>query len=635
MNFFQAQKNARKASRTLVLLFILAVIVITVAITAAIYLVFGQHQDGQGLFSAVALSDHFNLIGASGLLTIIFISGASAFRVATLRNGGGQIARDLGGDRVNEDTRDPQLRRLLNVVEEIAIASGVPVPEIYVLEQESAINMLAAGHSLNDAAIVVTRGALDNLDRNELQGVIAHEFSHILNGDMRLNIQLLGMVFGITALSLIGRRVLYHTRWVGGNRRGAGGIVLVALALVVIGALGLFFARLIKAAISRQRETLADASAVQFTRDPQGIAGALKKIAAMQGAAVLSTDTEEVDHMLFASGRVSRLFATHPPLLERIKAVDPGFQAGELKRIAANLSKQRAAAETQKMAAEDTRPGRDPSDPRNILEGIGQPHWQQILYASVLAQAIPDQLNFAAHSAQRSPALVYYLLLSTDQEKREQQLLELSRRHSDVIEHQTRAFYQMWGVCKDEQQLPLLEMAMPALKRRPRRDLIDMLDTIESIAPKEGNEAVFPFLMSRVLRLYLEESLDTRVRQPKAKYKLAQCTSECALVLALIASYEGNLSSGEIAYQAGYQRLDLGTPPAYNPPAVWSETLTQALRKLDQLTPEHKEKFVEALIAVGFNDRRMNVRELELVRAVCATLHVPLPPIKAATSESE
>lgn len=634
MNFFKTQHEARKTSNRLLLVFILAVIVITCAVTLSFYLVFGHHEEGQSLFSAVTLSDNFTLISASGIFTILFISGASMFRMASLSSGGGQVARDLGGDRVSEDVSDPQLKQLRNVVEEIAIASGVPVPEIYVLEQESAINAFAAGHHLHDAAVAVTRGTLENLSRDELQGVIAHEFSHILNGDMRLNIRLLGLLFGITAIALLGRKVLYHFRFAaGGSRRGGGGVMLVALLLLAIGSIGLFFARWIKAAISRQRETLADASAVQFTRNPQGIAGALKKIAAYGSGSILMADSEEVDHMLFSNGRIERMFATHPPLVERIQAIEPGFQAGELQRIAANLKQQKLAKEAQASAHQEAAPGRSVHDPFSIMEGIGQPQWQQILYASVLAQAIPDNLSFSARSPQKVVPLLLYLLLSQDNEQREAQLLAISRHGGEALETQTRSLHQLWGNCSPEQRIPLLEMAMPALKRRPRRELIEYFHLFDEISPKDGKAAVFPFMLSRMLHLYLEESLQLSRAKQGGRLSIQHCLDEIALVYAVLATFENNLHPADHAYEAGISTLQPPKPiPFHKPQKDWADAITAALTRLDHLNPDAKQQFVKGLLAIIFNDREVNVDELELTRAICATLHVPLPPIEVSSA---
>src|SRR5690606_28971990 len=248
------------------------------------------------------------------------------------RQGGSVVAGLLGGLPVNPATDDPDERRLVNVVEEMAIASGVPVPAIYVLPGEESINAFAAGYGVHDAAVAVTRGALKHLTRDELQGVIAHEFSHILNGDMRLNIRLIGLLHGLLLLALIGRVLLRSGGRSRGRRKEKGGsvqVALIGLGLVLLGYIGVFFGKLIKAAASRQREYLADAAAVQFTRNPEGIAGALKKIGALgAGSRIVHPRAEELSHLYFASGLRSSfagLFATHPPLVERIRRIDPSF----------------------------------------------------------------------------------------------------------------------------------------------------------------------------------------------------------------------------------------------------------------------------------------------------------------------
>ena len=330
MNFFERQAAARRSSMRLVVLFALAVLGIVLAVDFAAYLAYGGGEPAE--------------VGAllvfSSVVTLAIIGLGSLYRIATLRGGGEAVALQMGGVLVAGNSTDTQLRRLRNVVEEIAIASGVPVPKIYVLEHEAAINAFAAGYAPSDAVVAVTRGALDRLNRDELQGVIAHEFSHILNGDMRLNIRLIGVLFGILMLGLIGRHVLELGR---GRGKGAGAVMAAALIAMVVGYIGLFFGRMIKAGVSRTRESLADAAAVQFTRQTAGLAGALKKIAGLGEGSKLNVrgDAEEVSHMLFGDGvGFSGLFATHPPLLARIQALEPQFRAEQLESLAKRWSMQ-------------------------------------------------------------------------------------------------------------------------------------------------------------------------------------------------------------------------------------------------------------------------------------------------------
>lgn len=322
MNFFEHQDKARNQTRKLVVLFTLAVVAIMVSVNLVLLAVFAYSNTEAmatqpSVLSREFLMSHLDVMLLISLLTGGLIGMASLIRSQKLKAGGSVVARQLGGTPVEPETRDPLKRRLRNVVEEIAIASGVPVPDIYVLEEESGINAFAAGYSTSDAAVAVTRGTLETLNRDELQGVIAHEFSHIHNGDMRLNIRLMGILFGILALTIVGRILMYSGHG-GRGRKGGGGVVFAGLAIMLIGYIGVFFGRWIKASVSRQREYLADASAVQFTRQPQGIGGALKKIAAAQAGSKLEADTEEVGHMLFASGLASRMMATHPPIIEQI-----------------------------------------------------------------------------------------------------------------------------------------------------------------------------------------------------------------------------------------------------------------------------------------------------------------------------
>ena len=334
MDFYAYQATARRRTRWLLLGFILAVAIVVTALDAVIFTLLAASQSG-GARPLDYILAHPGPALFYSLIFVAVIALASMYRSFELRGGGAVVARSLGGVRVESDTQDLKLKRLRNIVEEMAIASGVPVPEIYVLEHEAGINAFAAGHTPANAAVTVTQGALDHLDRDELQGVIGHEFSHVLNGDMRLNVQLIGWLFGLLVITLIGRTILQFTPRGRDRRNGAAAILALALAMIVLGYIGLIAGRILQAAVSRQRERLADASSVQFTRNPQGLKGALVKIAALEeGSYLTALHTEQVAHMLFAPG-LDRIFATHPPLLERIRKLDPQFDPKEIERLTA------------------------------------------------------------------------------------------------------------------------------------------------------------------------------------------------------------------------------------------------------------------------------------------------------------
>ncbi|MDR0788248.1 MAG: M48 family metallopeptidase [Gemmatimonadota bacterium] len=323
MDFFQAQEAARRRTAVLVALFVAAVIGIILVIYAVAHIAIGPE---------VPVLDPALLLWVTAGVLVVVLAG-SGIRTASLRQGGAAVSELLGGRRVQPDTTDVHEHRLLNVVEEMALASGVAVPAVYVVDGEEGINAFAAGYSLNDASVTVTRGALLAFNRDEMQGVIAHEFSHILNGDMRLNIRLIGTLYGILLLSVIGRILLqFGPRGRSRNRDNNGGnaVILIAIALLVVGYVGVFFGRLIKAAVSRQREYLADSSAVEFTRNPDGLASALKKIAtAPYGSEIRNPHAEELSHLFFADGLKASFFgmlATHPSLDERIRRLDPTWE---------------------------------------------------------------------------------------------------------------------------------------------------------------------------------------------------------------------------------------------------------------------------------------------------------------------
>jgi len=631
VNFFEYQEQARRQSRWLIFLFILAVIIIIVVIDAAILVAFGvmNTEEQQFVFSMQMLKANLPTLLGGALVTAAIIAVASLFKTATLRSGGGKVARDLGGVLVEADARDPLRRRLYNVVEEIALASGIPVPEIYVLEQESGINAFAAGFTPADAAVAVTRGALEKLNRSELQGVIAHEFSHIFNGDMRLNIRLMGALFGILMLSLIGRRVLHGSYFMGRSKNNNGGaIVLVAIAVMLVGYIGLFFGRWIKSAVSRQREYLADASAVQFTRDPDGIAGALKKISVYSDASYLNVETEEVSHMLFGDGEKTSMFSTHPPLNERIQRIDKSFRPEDLVTLAKSIQRE-GQVQAEQAAKEQQKPkqrGAGMFDADNIIDQIGHPDFSRILMAATLAASIPEEISQAAHSTQWATEVLFYCLLDRDDEIRERQLLAVAQNMGGDSEARVRGLLNAAPELAREQRLPLLEISIPELKRRPPDHVSKVLTTVNALSDADGQTDVFEYLMAKIIEQHLWESVNPQRVRLSGKKSLSNVIVKALDVIAVLAMHGNDSTEGaESAYRAGSELLGGEKTTAMQEIKDWSEALNSALPVLDQLKPADKEKLVKALMATVMADNKIAVAELELLRVICAVIHVPLP----------
>ena len=629
MNFFQRQRDVRRLSRRLVVLFVFAVLTIVAVVDVVAAVAFGAaKQPAENLLTL--------LIWVTALM-IVAIGLTSFVRTRMLRGGGGgRIAQGLGGVHVPENTTDPRLRRLRNVVEEMAIASGVPVPEIYVLPDENQINAFAAGFSPADAAIAVTHGALERLNRDELQGVIAHEFSHIVNGDMRLNIRLMGTLFGILVLAILGR-VLLHVRG------GRNPLPIVGLALIIVGYVGVFFGRMIKAAVSRQREYLADASAVQFTRQSAGLAGALKKIGGL-GSRLRGDRAEDVSHMLFGEGFLfGSLFATHPPLVERIQTLEPSFDQRQLEQLSEQWARTPplGLAEDQALGLAPT--GRSPAGrlpevtariparPDDVVASVGSvaaaPGW----IAGSILDAIPAPLLDRARHPEAVLPLVFGLLLAGDEATRANQHAVLVARYGQGLADAAVADHAALAELHPVLRLPLAELAFPTLRRRPRPAQEAVLACIHALIRTDGHIDVFEYCLSRLLHRELYESMH-RTSPWRGRRAPQDVTNRAvAMLLALLA--QAGSADPQAAYLAGLARVVPGEPIPFDPPAQGAVALEQAWPALDALDGPEKEFLVAGMVTVIGHDGVMTVSEAELLRTVCALLHCPLPPLAQARPE--
>ena len=621
MNFFQRQHDVRKASRRFVVLFAAAVLAIVAVVDVVAVVAFGAAKQ--------PMEDVFTLLIWVSALMIVAIGLTSFVRTRLLRNGGGgKVARQLGGVLVPPDTPDPRLRRLYNVVEEMAIAAGVNVPEVYVLPQESQINAFAAGFSPADAAIAVTHGALERLNRDELQGVIAHEFSHVVNGDMRLNIRLMGTLFGILVLAIIGR-ILFSIR--GGGRNP---LPLVGLALLIVGYVGVFFGRMIKAAVSRQREYLADASAVQYTRQTAGLAGALKKIGGL-GSRLQGDRAEDVSHMLFGEGFLfSSLFATHPPLVKRIQTLEPTFDQGQLEA----LSQQWARTPPHGLAEDAAlglaprgslpEPGaRIPVRPDDVVASVGAVDRP----AGELLHAIPAPLLDRARRPDAVLPLVFGLLLARDEATRANQHGILTARYGRDLADTAVAEASELTALHPLLRLPLAEVAFPALRHRPRPAQEAVLAAMHAVIGADGHIEVFEYCLSRLLHRELYESMHRTT--PWAQRRAPKEVTDHAVASLLAVLAQAGSADARAAYGAGLAQVIPGAALPYDPPADGPVGLERVWPVLDALALPEKQFLVAGMVTVIGHDGVMTVSEIELLRTVCAVLHCPLPPLAHARPE--
>ncbi|WFE20885.1 M48 family metallopeptidase [Solwaraspora sp. WMMD937] len=637
MNFFERQRQVRRVSARLVVLFVAAVVGIVAVVDLAVFVVF----DGASRQPAALLG----MLVVTSLATVAVIGLAALVRTVTLRGGGGRVARELGGVPVPPDTTDPQLRRLRNVVEEIAIASGVPVPEIYLLPREEGINAFAAGWSTSDAAIAVTRGTLERLNRDELQGVIAHEFSHVVNGDMRLNIRLMGLLFGILFLAVIGRGLL-RTGFVSGGRsrsdnRGGNPLPLIGLAMVAAGYVGVLVGRLIKASVSRQREYLADASAVQFTRQTAGLAGALKKIAGLPaGSQLTSPKSEEVGHMLFGpGGRLTALFSTHPPIADRIKALDPSFDATELTTLSrrwaaappSGLAEDRALGLTggtpggAALPADDTQV---PMDPAQVVDRIGAPPAGAYPHAADLLSRIPQELTEQARRPDTVAPLILGLLLSADPQVRAGQHAAITQRYGTALADAAWQAGARTAGLHPMLRLPLAEVAFPALAQRSPADRDALADAMATLVRADGRISVFEYCLSRLVGDELRESLRPSSQPGHGRRTLRASQPAVQTLLSVLAQAgHPDPAAAQRAFAAGAAHALPEASARFTPPAGGVLELESVWPLLDELRPVEKSRLVAAAVAVIGHDGVMTVPEVELLRTICLILHSPLPPL--------
>ncbi len=637
MDFFAQQARVRGSSRRLVALFVLAVVAIVTTIDLVVWVTMGHRP-----VAGEPARSNLPLLFSSTVIVLAGIGLSSLFRIMSLSGGGKVVAESVGAVPVPTDTPDPALRRLRNVIEEVAIAAGVAVPDIYLMQNEPGINAFAAGYTASDAAVCVTQGCLDQLSRDELQGVIAHEFSHVLNGDMRLNIRLMGLLFGILVLAIVGRRVIWFGGGRGSRRDGGGQVWMIGLALIVVGYIGYFFGRLIQAAVARSRESLADASAVQFTRQTDGIAGALKKIAILaDGSHLQVANKHEVAHMLFGEAdKFNALFATHPPLLDRIRALEPGFGEDELVRLAASLQVAGDSAPAADPAPATRAPAAMPGmlmPPPLAAAGLaagapataagsaaGSTRFQR---AAAVHQAMPDSLMTAVRQPESALTVVLALAVSADAGLAVTQRRIVADAFGDDVQHAVQAAVGEVTALSPILRLPLVALAFPALKQLPPGRQQTLLDTLDAVVRADGRVDINEYCLTRLTRLQLLEARQPRSAPTDGVKKLPACRDSVMLVCAVVAA--AGCSDEADARRAWLLAMQVAFPGAalawQPPPAPWQTPFERALDDLDGLLPAAKDVLIQSLVSAIQADAQVSVEEAELLRVICASLHCPVP----------
>jgi Zn-dependent protease with chaperone function/uncharacterized tellurite resistance protein B-like protein len=641
LEFFDLQDSARRASRWLLLWYLLAVGFVVVSFNVAVALVYavlaifgalplagGETLVWHGLWRTywhavlhVPAGLHYAVSGAVAA-TILAVSG---WRLWQLSEGGPAVAHLLGAHYLERSRATASEAKLLNVVEEMAVASGIAVPPVYLLANEDAVNALVAGHSPNEAVIIATRGAVQQLSRDELQGVMGHEFSHILNGDMALNVRLVALLAGIACFGEWGEHLVLKA---GGEARATdrehrGGLVLFALfgiAIAFIGFPGLLAAEAIKAAISRQRELLADAASVQFTRNPEGIAGALDSVLVLRaGTTLRSAYAFQLSHMFFLPA-IARWWAypTHPPIEERIRRVHPRFQREDYRRT-------RHAAQYRDSA-------------RAVLDGAGNvvkvvggltgaaalveaPRAEHVDQARRLLERLPQALRARLATPDGAEQVMFGLVIARDGPLREQQLSLLGAR----AQHVGAAQFEL-GPVGEGQALLLIELALPALRQLPQQRRDAFLADVQRIVEADRKLTLAEFVQATLLRQHLREGAGKPIRTKFGT--LQEVAGDAHVVLSLIAQV--SLSDTGAAHAKGAAILGIGLGGPLSVAELSAARVGEALERLRQLAPFEKPRLLKACLEAAAADGRFRLAEVELVRVVAATLDCPLPPVIGA-----
>ncbi|EGR1555605.1 TPA: M48 family metallopeptidase [Vibrio parahaemolyticus] len=613
MDFFHHQDTARQRTGLLVMLFTLAVLAITglvSVISIGIYFYFtGEPFTTQSIIS-------YCLLSFVGVLLVVSIS--SFIRLSELNaNGGRGVAESIGGKLISTDTSNAKHRQLLNVVEEMSIASGIPVPPVYVMAEEHGINAFAAGMSIDDAVIGVTQGALDAFSRDELQGVIAHEFSHILNGDMRLNTRLIGALFGITCIAHFGHLILdnsnstrHVSRSSSDSNKGFAVIILIAIVCLVLGWLGTLFGNMIKAAISRQREFLADASAVQFTRNDQGIAGALKKIGSnVQGSTLNTKASDEMSHMMFGQSKLSGfsgLFATHPPLDERIRRIEPNWDGS----YAQHSHAQNTAFGNEQVSGFAVGGGSPASQSASPSEQLSETGKQ-------LISQLPPELVDIAREPYSTRFIAFALIFDGSDIQR-----EMIKSYVPLASQSTLLPWLDYDLPL-HLRFPLLELALPALKSLSEAQKISLCKVLRELSETDNQYSLAEWCVINLLEKQLLASFGF-IKQHKTLKQLEESVFWLLRELAWVSHSQAD--KAQRAYH--YALAHLGFPEVKLEPANSNWHLSRAaLELLLQLKPKDRRIFVKACRLAIESDGEITVAEGELYRVIACFLEVPEPPL--------
>ncbi len=628
MNFFKAQDAARRNTLYVLIMYVVCGLMLSYLLYCAVYIADHLYQgrfqvDNEWTPNDIVPPINIQLLGYVVLGFFGCIAVCSLVRWQQLSKGGEVIANSMGGRRISSHTKDPQERQLLNIVQEMALASGVPMPGVYHIPDQS-INAFAAGTTINNAVIGVTTGSMNAFTREEMQAVIAHEFSHILNGDMRMNIRMIGITFGLSILGIIGALLLrsaFYSRLASRSSSNSKNnsnapIIAAGIVLCIIGYIGVFFTNLMRMVISRQREYLADASAVQFTRN-KSIAAALDRIskyAPVHDNAMDNASALEFSHLFFAEG-VSRslnsLFATHPPLASRIRRVMPEWDG---KTDIATLKPQVIVPAANQANTTQT---------NNKMQMVSQ-LTNQIGSMAVAANAVNEfhqKMNpnviASLQESYSARALIYTFLIDDDKTYRDQQLQYLQQHADAGVYDMIKKLLEVTSDIKQIDKLNLVRETMEPLRTLSKKQYERFLDNIAQLTIADNAISIFEWSLQALVVHVLNDNFNAKQRIPKAK------DDDMAYALSILISCDDSVVPEQVfadTVQATALSLDYTTAP-FN-----AQQLFNSMQRLSKISSTKKEKLVQAFTYAAMHNNKLEEKEEVLLRAYLALIDCPLPP---------
>lgn len=628
MNFFEAQAEAKASTTRLLFTFSIGLILFASSISYLVVFIEGYLRTGS--FTPVVVDTV--IFSEAFIAVILIVLIASLFQFYLLKDGGKAVALSLGGKLISPLTQNKQEIMLLNVVEEMALASGISPPPVYLLCDQG-INAFAAGFTYEDAVIGITQGALDTLDRQELQGVIAHEFSHIFHGDMRLNLHLSGLIYGIVFIGGIGRFIfdaldspsIRHSASRSSNDKKGGNIIvalyLFALGLTIIGWLGTMISEIIKAMISRQREYLADASAVQYTRYPDGIAGALKKIgASAYGSSVSSSAGGDFSHLFFSDGTSNfwdHWFSTHPKLEDRIRRIDPRWDGKfttdkpsqkhytQSKQTTFNVPHQPKAASPVMPIMFNTL--------SRLPNPSGSSHSDSTGSETI---PIPPEVQSMSADALGAQWVVYALLLGSQRNElnRQKELLgnawEKTQKAYQAFEHLPRSAH-----------LNLLLLAVPSLKMMSEPQYVLFRKTLHALIDADHHTSIWEWALRSIVITPLDYEYGfTKIPMSIHQSSKAVKHSLNVIVFFLASTQYSDASKIDTILINAAERFGVETFSTIETLTI--DQLDQAVRQVAQSDLEIRKKVLLEASSIVQSDGKMHEDDAEILEALKTLLHL-------------